>query len=281
MDRFKDKVAGLPVWAWSLILGLVLVAVMYWFRARSAAASAGSGSGDSGGTTSPLDGLLGDGASLPPSAPTTGTDQLSDFVSNFTWETQGVTLLVGRGVAPLKAQAALEKYINGDPLTAEEQGWINDVVGTKGLPPQGNAGLSESIDALTGRTPSQQKEWDSLQAEQAAEQAANTAEAQRVAQLAAADQAAAARAQAEADASNAATTAANTAAARAKATDEANMRAWLLAIDQHTWKPGWNETAVFARYGRTAELNQHLAAQKKRLAVASKVASSSKLKPKR
>jgi hypothetical protein len=165
VERFGEKIGGLPVWAWSLILGLILVAAMYWFRARATASAAMSPGADTG--AGALDGLLGGGTGLTssPGTPVGGDtgDGLSQFVANSTWEAQGVAYLIGQAQSPLAAQTALEQYLAGNPLSAQQSDMVNSVIAAKGLPPQGVLSLSEIINPTTGRTPSQDAEFQADQ----------------------------------------------------------------------------------------------------------------------
>lgn len=137
MDRFKDKVAGLPVWAWALVLGLVMVAVMYWMRARQAAGTAT----DAAPVYDALDteGSLGTATGTDAPAP---VDPEIVYGSNRTWEAQAISIITALGVSPLKAQRAVEAYLNGDPLNWEQAIWINTAIAAKGLPPEGTNGVS-------------------------------------------------------------------------------------------------------------------------------------------
>ena len=172
MNRFSQRLGGLPVWVWSAILGGALILMVAWSRHRAGAVPAK-------GTTSPTGAQvpLGGGALPEPSTRGGGgagaygggagaVTGASDYTSNQTWLAQGLTLLGGQGVAPLQAESALTRYLNGGGLTAGEQDWINRVISAKGLAPQGTAGLFESIGA------------DGLTASQRADAAAANAAAQ-------------------------------------------------------------------------------------------------------
>lgn len=148
MSRFTEKIGGLPVWAWSLIIGLVFVAAMYWYRMRASSGTVqSSGVGASRATgTGALDSLVGGSGTLAGSGSGVGTttprEPESAFTSNSTWLAQGVALLGGQGVAPLDAERSLTNYLTGGNLIPSEASWVNRVIASKGLAPQGTAGMS-------------------------------------------------------------------------------------------------------------------------------------------
>lgn len=135
-ERLKAKVGPLPVWAWGLIAG-GLFTVWYWVSNR------GEGTATEGGVVE-TDGTVGTPSgdfSTVPVVP--NEDPVEDENTNQEWLVQALNAAGTAGVTFLKAQIALQKYLNGQPLTSTEAGIINKIVAVVGPPPEGTFGTPE------------------------------------------------------------------------------------------------------------------------------------------
>lgn len=133
--RLTQKVAGLPAWAWGLIIGLLAVAVMYWLRSRSAASNAAPATIATTPTISDV-GIPSSGGGGQAVTPETGLE------TNGMWLANSLAFLISQGVSPLTAQQALASYLDGQTLTPAEQDAVNAALAHNGPPPQGTSGVS-------------------------------------------------------------------------------------------------------------------------------------------
>jgi len=137
-ETFKGKLGPLPVWAWGAIVGLVVVGYI-WYSGRT-------DSGNSDGVATATDAVGGaadaafdaiDGAFKPSaSGSSLATDTPEESAdSNVAWGMRAVQYLIGLGTAPITAQQAVTAYLNGDPMTSEQQALVNAAIGSVGQPP--------------------------------------------------------------------------------------------------------------------------------------------------
>ena len=150
--KLTKKIGPLPAYMWGVILGGLILVYMWYTRNKANAATAAPTT-----TTVPTDTLSSTGLSAAGTSGTstdTGSSTTSSLWStNALWESQALTSLAGSGVSPLTAQVALENYLNGMPLTTQQQDIINTVLGKLGAPPNGLAGIPQLLAAppdLTG-----------------------------------------------------------------------------------------------------------------------------------
>lgn len=140
MDRLTDKIGGVPVWVWGVIIG-GLVVVWTWVsrRGSSGAAPASGAANISSEEATALNGAL-QGLSSGSNPLTSGVPSAAEpgeTRSNDWWLNQSLVHVLSLGASPLTAQRALQKYLQGQPLTEAEAKIINQAVTKYGLPPQG------------------------------------------------------------------------------------------------------------------------------------------------
>ncbi len=148
------KVAGVPV----LYLAggfVVILAIVAWklkpttSGAVDASTTDTSGSDATGGlapTANPYDSLDSDGTVTVVQQPSTSTDT-TVVKTNSDWIGEGTTWLIANvpGVTGTQAQAALQKYIDGDSRTFDEESWVNAWIKQDGLPPDGVSSGSGTV----------------------------------------------------------------------------------------------------------------------------------------
>lgn len=138
-ERLKAKVGPLPVWAWGLLAGGAFT-IWYWVSQRDVsevtegteeeiAAEAGDrGSGPSG------------DFSTVPVFPTP-EDKPDDESTNQEWLREAISAGANAGAGSyLAIQSALNKYLNGQDVSAAEAALINRVLAVVGPPPEGTQG---------------------------------------------------------------------------------------------------------------------------------------------
>lgn len=138
MDRLKEKLGGLPVWAWGVILGVAVVA-WYWLSRRSTGTVALSTTTED--TTSPVSGWR-DSSGVPVSSVTPVETPSSAVEGNGQWLSQGVKYLVEQGIMGTTASAALQKYLEGKSLTSAERTAVDKWIAAQGTPPDGVLDIS-------------------------------------------------------------------------------------------------------------------------------------------
>lgn len=139
------KLGPLPVWGWGVIAGVVILVGYYYYSNNKKAANAGEAdvviSSDD-----LFKSIAGGSGGVGGSGGATSTEPVN-YETNTSWRQKGVALLIGSGVSPLKAQAALDNYIQGNPLTSEQAGYVNTVITALGLPPDGTFGIPSVLGA--------------------------------------------------------------------------------------------------------------------------------------
>lgn len=167
------KIGKHSVWLWGSVLAGVVVIYIYYSRSSSGTDTAsntspgyttsdGSLMGDSGngGTSLPSSGgtlpvssggsgpsgsvdstggTTTDGTAVDPTTDPSTDPLLNDTAppDNFTWEGAAVAYLIKHGVSGIHAQQAIEKYLNGDTLTYQQATWMNAVIASSGIAPDG------------------------------------------------------------------------------------------------------------------------------------------------
>lgn len=143
-STLKEKAGPLPVWAWGAILGGIVIVGLWWYSARGASSAA---TPDGGGTLEAYPDL-GEGSVTRASASGSDSgvaDSVQEFVSNQAWLTFAVARLAAQGYSPLEVQAALQAYLDGEPLSKSQSEIVNLVVGKYGSPPNGTLGVSTIV----------------------------------------------------------------------------------------------------------------------------------------
>lgn len=162
-ESLTAKVGPLPAWAWGLGLGGAIVGVR-WYRNRgkvtpvesvtsdgetasTGANTAGEASGDYepdatvpgtvGGYTIPS-AYQNYGGVITSSGTESGTSAADTGPqNNAAWRAAAFKVLRERNYGSVTATTALAKYLQGDPLTAAEEGMIDYALGVVGEPPEG------------------------------------------------------------------------------------------------------------------------------------------------
>lgn len=153
-----EKIGPLPVYAWGGLIGIAVVGLVYFRRNKSAQSAAGATASTAPGdptnpnsdfTAANLNDLIGSSGGLDVSNGVV-PDSVSDTMdTNFTWLAKSITYLSGTGASPLTVQTALQKYIGGEGLTAEERALADQAVGKFGLPPEGTPVATTSSPAAS------------------------------------------------------------------------------------------------------------------------------------
>lgn len=129
----KEVGAGplkLPLWGWAIagVGGIYVARKITGAKAAATAATDTSATDTSTDTTASLPGggsvlTVGDNGAVnvPGGALSPATAQITD---NDAWRTAAISALVSGGYDALLASDAVEKYLDGDPLTVQEQGAI-------------------------------------------------------------------------------------------------------------------------------------------------------------
>lgn len=124
---------GGKTWVYAAGIGIGVLGFMS-YRSRKAATNAAAPAVDASSgypvlTSDPL-GSSANGQS------TAGVDY-APAEDNTTWEAKALAYLIGTGKSPLAAQRALENYLSGVTLNADEGDMVGAAVSRFGLPPQG------------------------------------------------------------------------------------------------------------------------------------------------
>lgn len=150
MPNFREslmrKLGPLPVWAWGVLLGLAILIGVYYYNNQRKSENAGN-------TVVSTDDVLGTLAGEP--AEQVAVAPETTFETNTSWRAKAVMFLIGRAISPLTAQRALDKYLQGEPLTAEEGAIVNTAITNFGLPPDGVFGIPSISGGSSGGAPSQ------------------------------------------------------------------------------------------------------------------------------
>jgi len=171
-DKLQAKIGKLPVWAWGIIGGTVVLGGYYFSRARKNArdpnAAANSTATDNLATvftgmatpdqtseaTLPVSGYTGETIS-------NGDNALGNasLETNLTWLQRGLRLASNNGHTPLLATSALQKYLQGKPVTKFEATIVNETLQALGYPPEGSPLLVKAVqDTVTPVAPKKDTE---------------------------------------------------------------------------------------------------------------------------
>jgi hypothetical protein len=143
----RKKIAGVPVIYLAGGFVVILAVVAYKMKSTNTGATDTTQTEDTNKgaapTPNPYDSIDPDGTGTvtvvqgPPSADT-NTDPV--VKTNSTWVSEGAQYLVAsKSVPGTAALAALNKYINGQDRSYDEDQWVNAVIKEKGPPPDGTA----------------------------------------------------------------------------------------------------------------------------------------------
>lgn len=145
---FTGKIGPLPVWAWGLIFGGIAVGYYYWSQLKdqngqtvtednSAAADNATGVTSMSGADLIDSAYTATGLSASTLA-TTSAPESTD--TNSAWGIRAVQALIGKGIAPITAQTAVQKYLDGQALDSSETALVNQAIVLVGsTPPDGTA----------------------------------------------------------------------------------------------------------------------------------------------
>lgn len=151
LGAFKQKVGPLPLYLW-IGAGLLL----WWYVRRNQAASTAAGANgsqtDPAGNTGTIDPSTGyvygtpedtaalanqdTGSSGTGSSGTSGSTTGGTYATNSAWEEAAINYLVGIGVDPTEANAAIAQYLSSQQLTTQQQADVNEAIQQLGAPPQ-------------------------------------------------------------------------------------------------------------------------------------------------
>ena len=159
MFDLQAKLGPLPVWAWGL-LGGGAVAGVFWFNQLrdKNGETITDGSDDSQADTSGDFQLPGSSDLLDwgyrPSGITSGgssTPVETSVDTNSAWGIRAIAALIGKGVSPIAAQTAINKYLAGEEITSDQAKLIDQAVKEVGQPPEG--GLIPNVKVPTPTAP--------------------------------------------------------------------------------------------------------------------------------
>jgi hypothetical protein len=147
------KVGPLPLIAWAAIF----IGVWYYIERKNSASSsssttAGSSAATAGSAAAQTDPLTGypygsseDLAALAAqqeanassgSSDSSGTTTSQTYTTNAAWGEAAINYLVGLGIDPTEANAAIEAYLNSQSLSTSQQADVNEAIQALGAPPQ-------------------------------------------------------------------------------------------------------------------------------------------------
>lgn len=148
-ETLTKKAGPFPLWVY-----IVGVGGAYWYLKKKQAASSSSGTTgqqtDSAGNVGVIDpdtgyveGSVQDDAALAamnngPGATSTGSSgstTAGQYATNEDWARAAINYLVGIGVDPTSANAAITQFIGSQTLTSEQQGEVNLAIQALGAPP--------------------------------------------------------------------------------------------------------------------------------------------------
>jgi len=142
-DGFGKKIGPLPMWAWAVILVAGAAAVYYFYtRNQSSASVAGEP------VSYPAYSDTGNGTDGSASDMTGGASTGSSLTDNQSWINAALSEASALGVSPTDLNAALNDFLNGNPITTQQQSWVDQAISSIGAPPTGELGISP----ITGQT---------------------------------------------------------------------------------------------------------------------------------
>lgn len=158
----KGHIGPVPIWVIALGVGGTAAAGYYIYARRSGAAGGSStATAADTATTSGVvaDGTIPDSSSGDTSYSTGGYSGSSDSLpvdsgnpvnpstsTNSAWLSKAVTAVAGStSMSRSEISAGLTKYINGEPITVAQKGYVDKALMLIGLPPEGTDGVSTVI----------------------------------------------------------------------------------------------------------------------------------------
>lgn len=138
-DGLEKKAGPLPVWVWGVGIGVVAVGYIWWTGREVATApdeTTAANAGESG--SIPFDAIDG---SFKPSAPSGSVsipalESPGEIDTNNAWGFRAVAFLVGKGVAPVTAQMAINNYLDEKVMTDAQSKLLNQAIAGIGSPPE-------------------------------------------------------------------------------------------------------------------------------------------------
>lgn len=164
-DALTSKVGPLPAWAWGLGLGGGIIAFRTWKAKQSTPPAAVTSDGETAaGEANPQDGTPADGGEpgtvgnygLPSGYQAnpggvigsdgtySGSNAPTGPDTNLDWSNMAFDILRAQGYSPLPASEAIRKYLNGEPVTPQEEGMVSLALRQLGQPPEGAPALSRA-----------------------------------------------------------------------------------------------------------------------------------------
>lgn len=135
-EMWTRKIGPLPMWAWAGAVGGGLGYFMYTRRNSGTAAKDASvaGSSDTGfGTTSPG---VGGQSATPAGGGTTTVPVTTTPLDNHAWSVKAQSILIAMGFDPVTVANALQAYLGGYDLTAQQQAIVSEAIRGAGPTPE-------------------------------------------------------------------------------------------------------------------------------------------------
>lgn len=159
MGAAGKRLGPLPVWGWGVILGVLAVVWVWWSATNKAASQTDATPYVSGATdSSALDAMYaggGYGGNVAGSSQAAPTGDVQTFGTNLEWLNKAVSLVGDKyGTSRLDVQSALQAYLMGSSLTANQKVIVQRALSLNNLPPEGVEGLvNNGVDTYTPTTP--------------------------------------------------------------------------------------------------------------------------------
>ncbi|UJQ86512.1 hypothetical protein SEA_LUZDEMUNDO_21 [Microbacterium phage LuzDeMundo] len=137
----KEKLGPLPVWAWGVMVGLLLVAGIFVFRQKSNTVS-NAPTNVVGGTVMDPQGYQTAGIRGGNAQTSEPSSAITPTASNASWLSDASRAVAGKiAASPSAVYSALQRYIAGQALSAEERRWVDQAINLEGSPPDGTYGI--------------------------------------------------------------------------------------------------------------------------------------------
>lgn len=128
-DMVTRKYAGMPLWAWGATVGGIVVVYVWWRNRQSANAVTTNAD-----VASVLGGIAANSGGVPPTGDA-GLSGSSPQPTDSSWLSDAVRSLSTNFGGGVNVTNALSKFMSGLPLTANEQGIVDQAISQFGLPP--------------------------------------------------------------------------------------------------------------------------------------------------
>lgn len=142
MFDFQAKLGPLPVWAWGLLGGGAVAGYFWLNKLRDNNGVEVTDSADAKGGYDQAFTLPGGSDLLDwgyrPSGVTGGSvtpETPQSLDTNTAWAARAIAALVAKGVSPIAAQAALNRYLSGEEITPEQGRLVDQAIKEIGAPP--------------------------------------------------------------------------------------------------------------------------------------------------